>query len=286
MTRNNVMASNSTEHKSDQKMIHVEMEHKNCSAEVYINDIPLDKYDAGDQPFISIPAHEYLIDGINKLELVVNPGPTPSHAKRGSLKLDTTSIFGKARLVRYPVGVFTGDPSAEVLAEVIYRGKKGNQEMFPKVLSTNVDLGPMFGHWAWQDAETVMLDRKTVDSVMNYVKVIQEAYGKGDGELIIKKSKIELDETHRAYPARNRANSERLFIRDMQENSILPGWKIEPLNSILPDLRVVANGKMIEAIARDWKPLVRTKPIPEYNNDVFDYQMFLSKINGEWQIVR
>ena len=78
VTRNNVMASNSTEHKSDQKMIHVEMEHKNCSAEVYINDIPLDKYDAGDQPFISIPAHEYLIDGINKLELVVNPGPTPS----------------------------------------------------------------------------------------------------------------------------------------------------------------------------------------------------------------
>ena len=121
---------------------------------------------------------------------------------------------------------------------------------------------------------------------MNYVRVIQEAYEKGNVEIIMEKARIRMEEGHRANPEKDIKFTRERFIRNLKRNSELPGWKIVPLSSLLPDFRVVADGKMVETIARDWKPLVRTKPIPEYNNDVFDYRMFLSKINGEWQMVR
>lgn len=281
----NMRMAMATEKSGGIKQIHADMMHKNCSAEFYVNGIPIRKYDPREQLFTSVPAHRYLVDGVNHLELVVNPGPTPSKARDGQQEMDATGIECRARIVRGEEGAFTGDPS-EVLAQVEYRGEAGKKDVFPKVLSTRVELGPLFGRWLWQDAETLTLDAKTVDAVMQYVRIIHGAYGRGDGALIANKAKIVFDEGQRANKYKDMAFSRQRFIDSLKTHSQLKGWKMVPLEQLIPDLRVVANGKMIEAVARDWKPLVRTQPVPEYNNDVWDYRMFLSRIGGEWVMVR
>ena len=73
-----------------------------------------------------------------------NLGHIPSHARHGSVEMDVTGMYAKARLIRYPVGVFTGDPSGEVISELTYLGDSGKKNLFPKTLPTSVNLGPMF----------------------------------------------------------------------------------------------------------------------------------------------
>ena len=103
--------------KLENQIIHVEMEHKGCAAELYVNGIPIVKCNASEQPFISIPAHLELISGINNIEIIVNPGITPSKAREGNIQMDATGCYVKARLVRYPVDVYPGDSSGEVLID-------------------------------------------------------------------------------------------------------------------------------------------------------------------------
>ena len=62
------------------QMIYVEVKKQNCEVELYVNGIPMSR-SSTDQPSSSIPVHQYLIDGANEIEIVINPGPTPLQAR-------------------------------------------------------------------------------------------------------------------------------------------------------------------------------------------------------------
>ena len=55
----------------------VEAEVHNCTVELYINDIPAGLCGIGINQKTTIPINEYLIDGTNKLSVLINPGDTP-----------------------------------------------------------------------------------------------------------------------------------------------------------------------------------------------------------------
>src|SRR6266545_8103809 len=55
-----------------------EAETTECTVEVYINGIPVGLCGLGARNRISMPVHEYLVDGKNELAVLVNPGDTPA----------------------------------------------------------------------------------------------------------------------------------------------------------------------------------------------------------------
>ena len=51
-----------------------------CSAELYVNDIPVTQVGVGQASSVALPVNHYLATGANTLALLVNPGPTPASA--------------------------------------------------------------------------------------------------------------------------------------------------------------------------------------------------------------
>ncbi|MFH1897407.1 MAG: hypothetical protein ABH886_04100 [Candidatus Desantisbacteria bacterium] len=270
--------------KMENKVIYAEMRIKNCKAELYVNDIPLECHDARDLPFIATPVHQYLIDGINEIELIINPGHTPSQARKGNYKMDTAGMWADVRLVRYPEGVFTGDPSGEILANVVWEGKKGKEEVFPKILSAKVDLEPMFGRWAWQDAEKIVLNEKTVSEILDVVKIVHEDVKRGSSNQILQLAKNMHMDTCRAYPLRKLSQIEQRVSKSLIKKAQQKDWAVDPLNPSMFDFRVCANGHMVEIINKDWNDTIMGHL--KDSGDDYPFSMFLSRINGVWHIVR
>jgi hypothetical protein len=265
------------------KMIHVELNITNCSAEVYLNDIPLKKLDTPQQPLISIPAQQFLIEGTNCLELVVHPGKTPSLAKQGAARFSVPGAAAEARVVRYVEGMYTGDPAAEKLAVVSWHAQGAEPETFPKILDKEFNLHPAFGRWAWQDADTIDL-RKDGQAIRKVVQAVFEAFRTGEAAAVLQLGALRLEEGARAYPARSLDSLRRRQADYFTRNATREGWAVEPLDDAQFDFRICAKGKMVEIIDRNWQPTIRSKPMQ--SGDVFPFPMFLSKLKGQFVVIR
>ena len=266
-----------------EQMIYVEVNKENCDVELYLNGIPM-RRSSTSQPFASIPVHQFLIDGKNEIELVVNPGPTPSQARSAQRELDSTEVTAVARLVKYPLGVYPGDASGEVLGMVQWKGQNAKKELFPKIVAATIELGPLFGRSQWQDAEPVTLDKKTLAEISAYVEKFYAAFAASKGQDLLDFAKVRLEESDRAYPGKNPSEENTLFLRDVEKRKQNKYWKVTPLQLPLFDFRVCANGRMVEIVNSDWKPTVRGTF--DNSDKEYFYRMFLSKIKGQWVMVR
>ena len=265
-------------------MIYVEVNKQYCEVELYVNGIPI-RRSSTNQAFASIPAHQFLVDGANEIELVINPGSTPSQARTTQRELDATGVQVVAKLVKYPVGVYPGDVSGEILGMVQWTGQNAKKEMFPKILATKIELGPLFGRSLWQDAEKVTLDKKTLAEISAYVEKFYAAFAASRGQEMLDFAKIRLEESDRFYPGKNPAKENALFLNDVEERKQNKHWKVTPLRPALFDFRLVAQGRMVEIVNSDWKsPFHGT--FDDDSDEPYTYRMFLSKIKGQWVMVR
>lgn len=266
------------------QMIYVDVEKQNCEVELYINGIPVDRLSPKESR-ASEPAHRYLIDGANEIELLISPGPTPSQARKGQRELDAKGAYAVAKLVRYPIGVYPGDASGVVLGKVQWTGQEATKEVFPKSVSVKIELGPLFGRWQWQDAEQLTLDKKTLSEISSYVEKFYAAFSASNGQEILNFARIRIDEGNKSHPGRNPTHENNLFLRDFDELKQNPHWQVTPLHPPLFDFRLCANGRMVEIINSDWKPTIRGT-FDDKSEEDYEYRMFLSKIKGEWVMVR
>jgi hypothetical protein len=269
-------------------VVYAEMSLTNCRAELYLNGIPVGRRQAGQLPEFSVSVQQFLIDGKNLLELVINPDSTPSLARSGSADSVMAGGRAEARLVRYPEGVYPGDPQGKVLIKVSWGGENRSVEKnpagYPLVVSRTADLGPQFGRWCWQDAPRLTLDPATRDSIAAVIRTVREALAKGDPDPIVELSRISYEEGARAYPATTSAWLEGRFRKFLARAAQKPGWCIDPVDPSDWDLRLVADGRLVECLARDWRPIVRTKPLPD--DEPYEFPMLLGRIDGKWRIVR
>ena len=265
------------------QMIYVEVNKQNCEVELYLNGIPM-RHSSNNQAMASIPVHQYLIDGKNEIELIVNPGPTPSKARTAQRELDSTGMQATARLVKYPVGVYPGDASGEVLGTIQWTGQNDKKEIFPKMVATTIELGPLFGRWQWQDAEVITLDKKALTEISAYVEKFYAAFSASNGPELLAFAKLRLEESDKVYPGKNPAEENAMFLKDVEKRKQDKRWKVTPLRPPLFDFRTCTNGRMVQIINSDWKsPFHGTF---ENSDKEYSYRMFLSKIKGQWVMVR
>ncbi len=263
------------------KMIHAELKIDDCSAELWLNGIPLQRLEPDRSHNISIPAHLYLLDGQNKLEMVVNPGPIPSHARQG---VSPASFKGwaTARLAAYEVGEFTGDENAEVLLETSWDSSSAKSGTFPRIVEVSGNLGKMFGRWNWENATPLRLDVATVESVTAVLEEVRASLKTGDPEVLLRLAQSKFTNAAHAFPARPFNTLVDQFRRVVARDSTVKGWAFPKLDRDQFDFRLVADGRMLECINRDWRPTLRTVALsdgyPKY------YQMLLCNIKGRWQV--
>lgn len=253
---------------------------KECRVELYVNDIPVGRAGGGLQPYLATPIPEFLLDGENKLEVILGAGATPAASKNGeeSCPKAEPEMEVVARIVRFVDGEMTGPGRGETLAEIVWTGAK--EDAFPTALNTTVDLGKQFGEWKWQTAEKLTLDEATINSAIEFIKMIQDNYSKSKPEEIVKFAKFKHEEAIRSYPAYGEVDFNEMFIEQLKEMSQHPQWKPDDLPREEYDLRLIADGRLIETISKEWRPIIR---MSEGN---FGYPMMIGRIDGNWQILR
>lgn len=263
-------------------IIHADLfltECKDHQAELYVNDIPVARAGGTLQRWASVPVPEYLIDGTNTLTVVLGVGETPSIARIGSAdaKCDPEMEIW-ARIVRLKDGEMAEPGSGEMLLEIKWAGVEG--EKMPVVLSVEGDLGTQFGAWQWESADVLKLDSATYESAAEFISKLSDAYTGGKPDPIIKAAKFKHAEIGRAYPAYGDISFDDMFREQIEMVSGEPDWKPYALPRSEYDLRLVAGERMIEAVAKNWRPIIRME------NGDYAYHMFIGKVNGEWQILR
>jgi hypothetical protein len=256
-----------------------------CAAEIVVNDIPMAQIGIGMARSIARPVNEFLVSGANELRLTVNPGSTPSAARTpGPEPRRAPGATAIATLARYAEGAVSGDGSGEVLATVSWTGRAdGEPEAFPQDAVAWLDLPEGVGPWRFTSAEPLELDEATVAAVADVIELLRGGLAAGDPQPYFELGARSLQETARAY-----GQSADLGVETLRavvaESRNAPHWQFPPVPRDRWDLRLVAGGRMVECIATDWEPILRS--VTDDDGNAFDIPLYLGRVGGHLVILR
>jgi hypothetical protein len=264
----------------DKSLIYLDFLVQDCAAEVWLNDIPLRMLDGKTQHQVSMPVPSYVVDGVNKLELVVLPGSIPSESRSGIRKLSPSDASARARLARYQDGALLDSEQGQVLVAVQWAAD-GMEHEFPVVVADLGDCGRNAGMWSWQKANIIDLARDR-QRIMAVLGEIHAAFRDGDSTGLIGYCDTFLKEEAIAFPAYSVDELRARLMKDVGENAA----KVDYVGALDPeqfDLRLCAKGRLVEAIDRRWQPIIAGSGP---GGDEFPFPIFLGQLGGKFEILR
>jgi hypothetical protein len=272
---------------SADEIVFVDVGQYRCRAEVYLNDIPLAYVHKEGRPNAAEAVPQYMVDGKNVFKLVVEPGPIPSLAlgdptiAEEDRPVSKPEMIARARMARYRDGEDILPKCGVTLAEIEWRAADLEEPVpFPHVIEQEVDLGPQFGPWQWQTAEQLTLDPATYDEAATVIEQVAQAWERGDAAPISALAQLKHAEMERAMPAYPPGSFDEVFREEITTFSQHEDWQPPAPTRDLYDLRLVAGGRMVQAIAKDWRPAVRLA------GGKFGYHFMIGRIDGTWHILR
>lgn len=256
-----------------------------CDVEVYLNGIPVTLRGPSHGRAFGAPVNHLVVDGVNELALVIDPGPRPSEAlspAAGRHRLPTDKHRAWARLARYPAGAVIGGPDGVELLRVEYApAAQSRPVMAPRVVEGRVDLGARNGRWAWQDAPRLSLDAATRDEIRAYLTELARSLSTGDTEMFLARSEVRLAEVARAF-GRPRGEKEAVIRNGQALRRRRSGFAVYAVDEAAYDLRLCAGGRLVECVADDWRAIVREAP----SDETMYFPMMLARVGGAWCIAR
>jgi hypothetical protein len=220
-------------------------------------------------------------------EAAVEGGDDPGSPRQG-LEPDDEAVC-IVRLSRYKVGAMAMDGTGEPIIQLAWRASDEQGRLsrasipFPRWVRGKKNLRVMFGPLHWQDGPKLRLDDTTSGEAMDIVEQIKTALEDGDADPILGASRDRFIEVARAYDLSVREREDMLRrLLEMQRDK--PEWLFETPEDEDIDLRLVADGRMIECLGPDWQPIIRQ--VPGSEDGRFMYPMFIGRKDKKWVIMR
>ncbi|WP_437669511.1 hypothetical protein [Sorangium sp. So ce131] len=264
-------------------VIYAELERRACAAELRVNGLPVAYLARTAGVFGTRAAHEYLVPGKNRIELLIEPGPKPSLARAQRRESMPAGAVATSRLVRYPAGAFIEPENGEVLAQLEWQSTDA-EELFPRVLEAEVDLGAFLGRWSWQDAPALTLDDALVAEAGAALARLAAAIRAGDLGAFWAATEVRIREAIRAYPALDE-EAARTELGDFL--ALYRQGASEPVFALREerhDFRLVAGGRVLQCVDDDFQPSLRLRD-PEDGSPV-PYPILLARIGDRLEVVR
>lgn len=246
-----------------------------CDLELYVNDIPLMKVPAAAGGGMFQCDH-VLVQGENVFEVLLHPGSTPSVARTEKRTLPSDGIAVEVRAALCPPGTSPGEVGTTALFRFGERLPGGPME-FPRSVKTTHVFDRTEGPWAWERAEQLHLDAALLQEATRYVQSMHGALARKSFPGFWAHNETAHREVARAFDV---PLSERQSAAEAALNSQFadPAFAMAPLVAEQFDYRLVANGRLLECIAKDWRAVVRTEPDSEGN--VMRFPIMLGRIDG------
>lgn len=269
----------------EDEAIHAELAVRGCAAELWLNGFPLRRKKHPGDPFASIPVHQYLVSGENRLELVVEPGVRPRESRTGAETKRLVGASAVARLVRYPVLAFADVSEGTLLGDVAWTAPTDRSEAFPLVLSGSFVVAAPFGRYGFQDAPALCLDEATRDECAALLARLHRAFVRGEAATVRALLDVRFQEGLRAYPANEPALLDR-ELADYVAEVAGPDFEVLPLAPSQHDFRLVGGGRAIELVDRDLLPSLRFRGPDDGDDEVTGFALTVCRLGGHLTVVR
>ena len=272
-------------------VIYTHLDLEGCTAELWLNDIPISRLVAEFRRVESTAVQQYLFDGPNRLELLIEPGTTPAVSRTERRELLRPKARVSGRIVKYPDGADLGPENGEVLAEVNFLaeelapkpGDPVGPAWFPRSVSTDKDLGKVAGRWAFQDAPVLTLNDELVAEASAVLEEVAAAIARGDAVTFMALLSDQHADVLRAYPA---------FTLDRIRADVVDyvSWFSRAKQPVLPrepekySFRLAAGGRLLQCLCKDWEGCVRM--VSPDDGGISPYPLFLARLGGRLRIVR
>lgn len=278
--------------------IHADLEVRGCRAMLLLNDIPVMTIGSSHVLAQRLPVEQFIVPGGNRLEVVVEPGSTPSRARTEGRIIEAKDLGKEPRvsgkLVRFQGEFEHGqkdmtptidDP--EVLTAVLWEWPLDDTGRafvtFPQSLLAEVDVGATRGRWRWQDAPPLTLDETLRAEVSAFLREVEEAFRGQREDVMWELSRQQSEDLQRCYPGL----TEEFLRRDL--GNILAHYHRgqDPVLMHDPkalDLHLCAKDRLVNVVDRDWSASFRLRD-PD-DSSVIDVPMFLARVDGRLHLVR
>lgn len=259
---------------------------KNCTAEIYLNGIPLYVVSPEKSLFDSKTVNQFVVSGDNTLEAIIFPGPKPTLAsQRGETKTFQDETGLSIKLSDYPRGAYAGSPGVILLGQVDFQIPIGTEYETPIHIKKKIKLGHTnLAPWSWEQTPNFSLDDDLKKEAIDLLKELQLSLNNGDPEPFIRASEPRFKDIATAYhfdvEDRKTVFREQLF--EFKKN---PNWEMENIIDKEVELRMCAENRMIDCLNSEWEPILHSKKNEKGQIDPA-YPIKLSVLNGELKIVR
>ncbi|MCV2355946.1 hypothetical protein LNV09_17530 [Paucibacter sp. B2R-40] len=272
-----------------ERLLVLRLEAQGCSAEAVLNGVPLLRV-GGAQAVASLPVHEFTLAGSNEIELIINPLPVSALTARGAgaaelpaePSLSDGEVGASLRLLLPRVGAIAHPANARTLASLDWAPASDEVYKSPTRLQQAVDLPIAFARWRWLDAPVIAVTEGLKQELADYLLKIALGLAKGNPEPLIQASRLRLEELSQAYQRKLSDDVERLRAHILQLH------QAQALKPALPSsaklmLRSVAGGRLLECLAPDGLPLLRSACA---GGGQIMWPLRVSAIGGEFYVLR
>lgn len=251
-----------------------------AAAEVRCNDIPMAHIEEG-APGVTFPVNHVMVDGVNNVEVILRPGESPSKVRDGDTAQPAEGVTVLVDASTYGPENIPGDDPGTGLMRLRWDG--AGEERFPYSVSGDFEVASPFAPWAWERAPVLALDGPTITEAADVIRAIHSAFARKDFNAVMRWKERATREVAVAY-GEDWAENEAAAAQALHETWNEPGWAMEPLVAEHFDLRLVANGRLIEAIAKDWGPLLRGTEDAEGSR--LSFPIYLGREAGALTVLR
>ena len=264
-------------------IVYAEVEATDCLAVLYLNGIPLFAAGRRGVIFNSLPVRQFLVEKTNQLELVVEPVERPSEARGHFRKLTLTGKKATARLVRYPEGEVARVENGQVLVELSW-ASDGLEATYPLSFIGQALVPEATAHWSWQDAPLLELDDSLRNEAVRCIETLADTIRRRDLDGFMAATEVKLADAFVAYPRQTQAGARN------ELGAFIEFWTrdgADPIVSLDPDahdFRLVAGGRMLEAVDRDGYSSLRLRDPKD--GEAIPYPLYLARIGGVLRVVR
>ena len=258
------------------------LEIEGCKAELFVNGIPVLRLVPGPFSMLSNPVQHVLVDGENRLELVVEPGDRPSETRHPLRQARLPGVRARARIARFLDGDVVNMETGEAWLDIRYEGDAERDDILPHVAVGRTDFGELAGRWAFEDAPVLTLDEPLVAEAHERLQEIARVIREGSLEEYVALYRVVMRERQRAYPAIPEGHLEKgaAFLWNRYRQTPDP---VLPLARDQHDFRLVADGRLLECLDLDFQPSLRVRT-PE--GSIVPFGILLARIGGRLEIAR
>jgi hypothetical protein len=263
------------------RLLMMRVDGRGCSAEVFLNDIPVGRMGVGDGA-LCMPVHEYLVEGSNEIRLIIDPG-APGQQAVALPKVADEVVGVSFRLLVPRTGQVGSSLTARAVAEIDWAVPSGELYTTPLTIERSVSLPVKFPRWRWLDVPEISDVEAQRPLIATFLQAIAVDLMRGDAESFLTASRLRIEELGLAY---GQPVAE-LVTRFRSRLHLLHATKA--LKMIIPSapefvFRRCASGRLIECLGSNGSPLLSTLPAPDGTSSAWPVRVAV--VSGRCHILR